>query len=242
MQQQGFWDRADRFRTLARFALMDRVKAAIGTARGLEGRLSRSTGPSGRYSKDLVARLASQLYVIQHGIDDALLDAAVEVVLTVQPVLDAAPDAATGRWCERLLDMYRRWASRRHMQWEEIPSTSSSPTMAVVSGFGAARILAGEAGLHVLEYGSSNEESARAVARVRMAQTPASVPHEQADKRTVLASELNKVPAPASVVRRYRLESSPLIRDVTHGWRTGRTALVMEGHFDLLADVLPAGD
>ena len=243
MQQQGFWDRADRFRTLSRFALMDRVKAAIGTARGLEGRLSRSAGPSGRYSKDLVARLASQLYVIQHGIDDALLDAPVEVVLTVQPVLDTAPDAAaTGRWCERLLDMYRRWASRRHMQWEEIPSTSSSPAMAVVSGFGAARILAGEAGLHVLEYGSSNEESARAVARVRMTPTPASLPHEPADKRTVLASELNKVPAPASVVRRYRLESSPLIRDVTHGWRTGRTALVMEGHFDLLGDVLPAGD
>jgi hypothetical protein len=75
-----------------------------------------------------------------------------------------------------------------------------------------------------------------------MTPTPASVPHEQADKRTVLASELNKVPAPASVVRRYRLESSPLIRDVTHGWFTGRTALVMEGHFDLLGDVLPAGD
>jgi hypothetical protein len=47
---------------------------------------------------------------------------------------------------------------------------------------------------------------------------------------------------PASVVRRYRLESSPLIRDITHGWRTGRTALVMEGHFDLRCDVLPAGD
>ena len=75
-----------------------------------------------------------------------------------------------------------------------------------------------------------------------MTPTPASIPHEQADKRTFLASDLNKVPAPTSVVRRYRLESSPLIRDVTHGWPTGRTALVLEGHFDLLGDLLPAGD
>ncbi len=43
MQQPAFWDRQDRFAILSRFALMDRVKAAIGTAQGLEGRLNRST-------------------------------------------------------------------------------------------------------------------------------------------------------------------------------------------------------
>ena len=42
----------------------------------------------------------------------------------------------------------------------------------------------------------------------------------------------------ASVVRRYRLDSAPLIRDVTRGWRTGRAELVMDGQFDLLAHVL----
>jgi hypothetical protein len=47
-------------------------------------------------------------------------------------------------------------------------------------------------------------------------------------------------PAPAAIVRRYRVDSSPVIRDLKHGWRTGRTELVFEGHFDLIAEVWPA--
>ncbi len=40
---------------------------------------------------------------------------------------------------------------------------------------------------------------------------------------------------PGSVVRRYRLEGSPLVRDSVAGWRTGRVESVMEGNFDLLS-------
>ncbi len=136
MRQPDFWNRPGRFGVLSRYALIDRVKAAVGTARGLETRLSRSAGRGGRYSRDLVSRLASQLHVIRHGTDDVLADSPVEVVLAVQPVLDAAPDpAASARWCERVLEMYRRWALRRHMQWDDMPGTSTSPALVVISGF-----------------------------------------------------------------------------------------------------------
>jgi hypothetical protein len=40
-------------------------------------------------------------------------------------------------------------------------------------------------------------------------------------------------------VRRYRLEPSPLIRDVRGRWRTGRAELVLGGQFDLLGETLP---
>ena len=242
MGRQDFWHRPERFDVLSQYALIDRVKAAVGTARGLESRLSRSQGRGGRYSRDLVSRLALQLHVIQHGIDDALAGAPVEVVLAIQPVLDGAPDAAaSARWCERVLEMYRRWASRRHMQWDEVPgAASSSPILAVVSGFGAARILAGEAGLHVLDYEAAGEESARAVARMSVAPTPAELPEAPGEKRATLLSALNGAAVSSSVVRRYRLDSSPLIRDVMRGWRTGRQDLVLDGNFDLLADVLDA--
>ncbi|MBA2302054.1 MAG: hypothetical protein H0W08_05420, partial [Acidobacteria bacterium] len=97
--------------------------------------------------------MASQLYVIEHGIEDVSSESPVEVVLAVQPVLDASDDpAASAAWCERLLDMYRRWASRRHMQIEERPGARGDPSLAVISGFGAARVLSRETGLHVLEY------------------------------------------------------------------------------------------
>lgn len=238
MQQAGFWERAERFRVLSRYALMDRVKAAIETAKGLEGRLRRSA-THGRFSRDLVTRLASQLYVIEHGIEDVKSNAPVEIVLAVQPMLDASDDPSTSAaWCAQLLRMYRSWASRRHMLFDHVSGAASGPTLAVVSGFGAARILSREAGLHVLEYPSALEQSARAAARVRVAPTPddtsgASFQH------AALVAMLDQAAPSAAVVRRYRLDASPLIRDVASGWRTGRADWVMDGQFDLLADVLP---
>ncbi len=241
MHQQDFWNRPERFDVLERYALIDRVKAAVGTARGLEARLSRSAGRGGRYSRDLVSRLASQIYLIQHGVDDVLTHSPVEIVLTVQPALDADPDhVASARWCERVLEMYRRWVSRRHMQWDDLPRPAPQvPALVVVSGFGAARILGRDAGLHLLEYEDAREEAARAVARVKIAPTPSTLPDAPAQRFSALTAELDRAPAVPSVVRRYKLGASPLIRDV-HGWRTGRQDLVLDGDFDLLGEVLGA--
>ena len=111
----------------------------------------------------------------------------------------------------------------------------------MVSGFGAARILGPEAGLHVLDYEDACEESTRATARVRVAPTPAVLPDAAAEWQAALISVLEGVTAAASVVRRYRLDLSPLIRDATCGWCTGRQDLVLGGDFDLLADILPVG-
>jgi ATP-dependent Clp protease ATP-binding subunit ClpC len=38
------------------------------------------------------------------------------------------------------------------------------------------------------------------------------------------------------IVRRYREEPSPLVRDSGKGWRTGRFDLVVNGDFDLFSD------
>jgi hypothetical protein len=126
------------------------------------------------------------------------------------------------------------------MQWEDLPPRPGSPALAVVSGFGVARILAAEAGLHTLEYEGARDEIARAVARVRVAPTPAVLSESIGARTSAFIAALNAAPAPSAVVRRYRLDSSPLIRDVANGWRTGRQELVLEGDFDLLADVLGA--
>ena len=233
MQQRDFWSRSDRLRTLARYAALDRVKAAANTARSLETRLARSA-VNGSYSRDLASRLASQVYVVHHGIDDVLTDAPVEVALSVQPILESSADAAAAaRWSERLVDMYRRWAVRRHMLLEQV-----TPALVIVSGFGVKRILDRESGLHVLEYDGSNEESARAVARVKVAATPDTLSDDPSAKNAELALAIARVSGAPSVVRRYRLDGSPLVRDVSQGWRTGRADLVLQGDFDLLARAL----
>jgi ATP-dependent Clp protease ATP-binding subunit ClpC len=240
MQRADFWSHSNRVAILSRFEVMDRVKAAAGTARGLATRLERSANPSGRYSRDLIVRLASQLFLVNHGIEDAMTDAPVEVALAVQPVLEQARNAEVSmRWCERLLEMYRKWAARRGMQVTEVGSPESRLNLFVISGFGAARLLNPEAGLHVLDYEDS-DDAGRTVARVTVKPTPFVLPESTAEQWALLSSLLGKGPAPAAIVRRYRVDSSPVIRDLKQGWRTGRTELVFEGHFDLIAEVWPA--
>jgi ATP-dependent Clp protease ATP-binding subunit ClpC len=240
MQHPDFWGQPNRVAILSRFEVMDRVKAAAGTARGLATRLERSANHSGRYSRDLIVRLASQLFLVNHGIEDAMTDAPVEVALAVQPVLDHTRNAEVStRWSERLLEMYRKWAARRGMQVTEVGAPESRLVLLVISGFGAARLLSPEAGLHVLDYEDS-DDAGRTVARVTVKPTPLVLPESATERWTLLSALLGKGPSPAAIVRRYRVDSSPVIRDLKHGWRTGRTELVFEGHFDLIAEVWPA--
>jgi ATP-dependent Clp protease ATP-binding subunit ClpC len=88
-------------------------------------------------------------------------------------------------------------------------------------------VLATEAGLHVLESESQGARAggvvSRVVARVRVASA---------------AAELSDEPARAFVVRRYRFEPSPLVRDARRGWRSGRVREVMAGNFDLFSEAL----
>ena len=171
------------------------------------------------------------------GSDDALSDAPVEVVVSAQPVFERPGDAAASQeWCRRLLSMYRAWAGQRGMQLSEAESAASRPLWLVVSGFGCARLLAGEPGLHVNDYEEREEES-RVIARVVVAPTPYALPESGQERDARLMAVLEAAPATTAVVRRYRDGGSPLVRDLKHGWRTGRADLVFSGHFDILGDV-----
>jgi ATP-dependent Clp protease ATP-binding subunit ClpC len=241
MQRADFWDSPDRVAILSRFEVMDRVRAALRSARSMSGRLDRSATPSGRYSRELIARLASQLFAIDHGIEDALAAAPVEVVLSTQPVFEQSADAAASQeWCRRLLSMYTEWAGRRGMQLSEVEGPAGRLPLLMVSGFGCARLLAGEPGLHVYDYEDNNDEG-RVIARVAVAPTPSRLPDSVAERYARLTAALDAAPATTSVIRRYRDGASPLIRDLKRGWRTGRADLVFGGHFDLFGDAARVG-
>lgn len=222
-----FWQRDDRHRVLARYALMDRVKAALTTARSLAERHGRPLPRRpGQFSRELAGRFAMQLLLVNRGMRDALGDAPVEIVLHVGAAMEGSADAGAQEWCGRIFDMYSRWATARRMQAtrRELPAGR----VLLVTGFGAHAVLSREAGLHVLESGDTR----RSVARVRVAPlwSPASadaIPASELD-RALVAS-----PAASAIVRRYRIEPSPLVRDAERGWRTGRLDDVLAGNFDL---------
>jgi hypothetical protein len=50
-----------------------------------------------------------------------------------------------------------------------------------------------------------------------------------------IAAALEQAPRPSTVVRRYRRDPAPLVRNADGSWRTGRLDAVLRGDFDLLA-------
>jgi ATP-dependent Clp protease ATP-binding subunit ClpC len=233
MTAADFWSRPDRHATLARLALMDRVKTAAATAEALRARLAKGTERTGKHSRELVARLALQLHLLKEGIRDTLEAAPIEVALRIEPALEKPSEhQATRAWCLQLLDMYRGWAGNRHMQLTEMADGAErNLPWLLISGFGAHRLLVQEIGLHVLE---ADEEKGRVAARVRLAVAP--LGDLPADKlRAALAEAFARGPQPHAVVRRYRSEPSPLVRNMNGSWRTGKLDAVLRGDFDLIA-------
>jgi ATP-dependent Clp protease ATP-binding subunit ClpC len=236
MQAVDFWTQPGRLETLSRLALMDRVKAAMSTAQSLRNRLVKGQQRAGKSSRELVARLALQLHLIKQGVADVFEAAPIEVALAIEPSFERTVDSqATRDWCNELAAMYRAWANNRHMQLAEIAAnTSRNPPLLLISGFGAHRVLAQEAGLHVLELADDDKRSSRVTARVRLAVVP--LQDHQGDRlRKAVLLALEQAQPPHAVVRRYRNAPAPLVRSMNGGWRTGRVDAVLRGDFDLIA-------
>jgi ATP-dependent Clp protease ATP-binding subunit ClpC len=185
-----------------------------------------------------VARFALQLHLLEEGIRDALEAAPIEVALAIEPALERAGEhQATRAWCQQVLGMYRAWGGSRHMQLAEIADGSDrNLPWLLVSGFGAHRALVQEVGLHISE--ADDEEGAtRLAARVRLAVAPlGDLPADRL--RRALGEAFARGPQPHAVVRRYRAAPSPLVRDMSRGWRTGKLDAVLRGDFDLIAATL----
>ena len=122
------------------------------------------------------------------------------------------------------------------MQLSEVEGPVGRLPLLVVSGFGCARLLAGEPGLHVNDY-EDGDEAGRVIARVVVGPTPSRLSDSGPELYARLVMGLEATPVTPAVVRRYRDGASPLIRDLRCGWRTGRADLVFGGHFDLFGDV-----
>ncbi len=233
MASADFWRSPDRFHTLARIALIDRVKAATETAKSLGERLARHSRSSERQSAELTKRMALQLHLIREGIRDVLQNAPIELALVVEPVLEGADDRQSAlAWCGKVRAMYRSWAGKRRMHFSEfgVQGKDNATSALVISGFGAYRTLAAEAGLHIFDPSEGSDH--RVTARVRLAAVPlGDLP--AAKERAAILKVLDEATRPNTVVRRYR-ETPPLVRDAGGKWRTGRLDLVLGGEFDLL--------
>ena len=139
-----------------------------------------------------------------------------DATLTVRPG-HADDIGACERFVQELGAMYVSWADARGMRVRR--NGSDGEVVLEVSGLGAYTLLKGESGLHVLELPHEEDRGFERVTALVEVDPVGST------------SDVNR--GEPAIVRRYRHEPSPLVRDAS-GMRTGRIDRVLAGDFDLL--------
>jgi ATP-dependent Clp protease ATP-binding subunit ClpC len=224
---------------------MDRVEAGSRSARSLMARLdSESAALRKMWPRTMVGRLAQQMLLLEAAAEEAMATGPRDAFVYVQRGPDGSDRPEGAEFARRIAAMYDAWARQRGMRIALLkpPARHAGDTAWIaVSGFSSFALLAPEEGLHVLEWGSNAEGGVKRVSvRVRALQQPSTPARGGETELARQAAEaLANAPAPSpTIVRRYRGEPSPLVRDSVRGWRTGRIERVFAGDFDLV----PAGE
>jgi ATP-dependent Clp protease ATP-binding subunit ClpC len=216
MTEDGFWESPERHDVLAEAERLDRLEAGLRTGVALAERLAHVAGRAG--AAELTRLLAQRLFLLEEEL--AALDAGEprDAWLLVRPTADGAD----GQWPQRLVAMYRGWGQLRGMTIDD-RARAGGEHLLDISGFAAFRLLRGETGLHVWEAPRDGRQGI-----VRQAALVVCTP------QTAGAPPVG-APARPTIVRRYREQPSPLVRDSARGWRTGRLGTVLDGNFDLMS-------
>jgi ATP-dependent Clp protease ATP-binding subunit ClpC len=227
MKSRAFWESPERFAVLGRIEYVDRVEAALRTAEKLSARLARPNR-TGIAAAPLVQLLAQRLYLLDSACTGADATAPADSFLEIR---EPTVDRGDGDFAVQLRDMYEAWGQRRGMRLRRLQSASSH--MLAISGIGAYAILSAETGLHVFETPRAEHSFGRIAVRVAVAPYLSAAPGT--DPSVLARRALDALPATATIVRRYRTEPSPLVRDSVRDWPTGRLDRVLAGEFDVMA-------
>jgi len=230
LNQDGFWDREDRYDVLDRIELIDRLDSAASVLGSLSGRLQQNPNNS-----KLIKSIANRLFVLFEGLQDLDLKRPTQAYLGIRLVTADSDLDGAGEFLQNLIAMYQNWARARGMQLRELETKNSRyQALFTVSGFGSHGVLSLESGLHVFEVPKNRSRFNRIRARVQVAPVPAAAPEKQINRGAKATSCLDEAAAKVEIVRRYRQRPSPLVRDSIRGWRTGRLDQVFDGNFDVL--------
>ncbi|MCP4137015.1 MAG: AAA domain-containing protein [bacterium] len=241
----GFWESPNRYSVLGEVEYMDRIESGLNTAGALLARVQGSTAETRTsFSPELLSRLARHIYLLNEAYasleENIPKDAFLHIAVKPKTQKDALPAKTFAR---QLSSMYLEWAKKRRMKYTVLKEQDGGGMepytfIIAVSGFGAYSILKPESGLHVLETpkdGNDEKNFKRYNVHVQVIDQPESPLKRQ---ETLLAQAEQTIASfdtgTSTIVRRYRRDPSPLVRDSVRKWRTGRLDRVIEGDFDLL--------
>lgn len=230
MSAPEFWHDSGRHQILDTVEYMDRVEQGVRRGGSLIARLE--GGRRSRYPADLIRHLAQTLFLLETAREDLETGRPHDAFLLVE--------GDGSDFARRLAAMYRGWARARRMRCDVLDEADGKDgfrLLLAVGGYGAHSLLASETGIHVFERPreGSNKGFERDHAHVRVLAQPVDEAPEGSEQRRAQAKACLEAEGgrELSVVRRYREQPSPLVRDARDGWRTGRLEHVLAGNFDL---------
>ena len=243
MSDPDFWQSEHRVAILSNIEFMDRIQMGLDTAGSLIGRLSGDSGTLRQYYRpDVLERLAQQLYLLDAACGSLVDETPRDAFVCIEAFGDARSHdgAALEAFAQDIVQMYLGWADKRRMRTQlyerDSPQNQAVKAVLAISGFGAYRLLLPERGLHVLELPRDESSFTRLKVRVRVAGQPVDAGADPAQLLALANESFSKSDeASPSVVRRYRREPSPLVRDNVRGYRTGHLDQVLSGDFDLFS-------
>ncbi|MCA8942818.1 MAG: ATP-dependent Clp protease ATP-binding subunit [Planctomycetes bacterium] len=224
-----FWQSPDRFRVLGDLEFRDRV------ARNLKSTIKLLLRP---LPPRLVRKAALRAIMIRRACTALETGDIDDAVLVIESAANGDPDREL---VDTLCGMYASWASDRELQCRTLTAERDGRDVHMawlsISGFGALPSLRNEHGIHMLEVpdrvGFGRDKATVTV----FAHTADPNDDDRVDARLRDAcARARATPESTRVVRRYRREPSPLVRDAVWGYRSGRLDRVLEGDFDLLGD------
>ncbi len=234
--QDGFWTDPNRFETLGRMELVDRIESAYERGKSLLDRLASKKG----LSEDLTCRFAQQAFLLKRAIDDSLKGRPQEAILHLR-MNSGQKEFET---FEKMQAMYTGWAIRRNMRLTPLHephyerSTDQIEAIYHISGFACHSLLERETGIHLWETDASPVAKSTARNRIQifvnaLKAPPVPLNDKSAQKKRIHEELQKRSQASPAIARRYTI-APPLVRDTHTNARTGKLDRVLEGNFDLV--------
>ncbi|MEZ5728023.1 MAG: AAA family ATPase [Burkholderiaceae bacterium] len=239
MGEAGFWRAENRFEVLDALERIDRLDAMRASIDSLLTRIGSHRDRQGMGERELVGRVALNLYLLEAAWTDMKEDRPGEVLIAIRlPLAEGDPELGA-KWLGTLATMYNAWATRRLARHQSIEDTEDpAKRLILISGAGVCGLLSPESGRHVLERTDKKTgKLRRVIACVDVMPLATPFPAKPRARRSLIAKLLDQCPEPeqAPLVRRYQDGRTKLVRDAARGWRTGRLETVLGGDFDLIS-------
>ncbi len=229
MSEPEFWSTENRFEILNEVEFLDRLYAGFETADKLFKRLDNPDQERLSFDPKLISKLAQRIY---------LLKCALTSYSNGEPQ-DAFVRISFGdedeKFAVSIESMYQKWSRSRGMRMErihEVNDPGNNSKYYSIFGFGAYLILQQESGFHVQEVLS--KDSVRSdKRRVRISVIPVNISDYRSMDISSIDDRMKDLQRPKTV-RKFILGKSPIVKDNSRDWQTGKLEYILEGNFDLL--------